>query len=119
MAQSCGAPTRLAEVVAELHVMWRMTVAWQGNRRADGGLEVAALAVWDCGLEGYWLREAPSEPIREGEVDERSTLRVRRTTAKGLWQSIADLLPGDEQLIDVDESRAEADGSGAGPNEPE
>jgi hypothetical protein len=91
-----GAPARLAEVLANLNCMWRMTVAWQG--RADE-LEVAALAVWDCGLEGYWIRDAPAEPVAKGQVDADSELKVRRTNFKELWQMITDLLPNSDQLF--------------------
>lgn len=103
IAEACGVPLRLAEVIAELNHMWRMTVVWRGRDQEGEGADVAALAVWDCGVEGYWLRESPVEPVREGDVDERTPLRVRRTTAKELWQRITDLLPDAEQLLDVEE----------------
>ncbi|WP_327695382.1 hypothetical protein [Streptomyces sp. NBC_00459] len=95
-----GAPVRLAEVLAQLNCMWRMTVVWQGDgpTRNAGGAAVSALAVWDCGLEGYWLRELPAEPVVDGQVDASSELKVRRTSAKELWQLITDLLPDGSQL---------------------
>ena len=102
VAEAAGAPVRLAEVLAQLNCMWRMTVVWQGvgeERGEGGGLAVSALAVWDCGLEGYWLRELPAEPVVEGQVDASSELRVRRTSAKELWQLITDLLPDGAQLV--------------------
>ncbi|MGW1727390.1 hypothetical protein ACWCQK_31290 [Streptomyces sp. NPDC002306] len=100
VAEAAGAPVRLAEVLAQLNCMWRITVAWQGKApaRGKGGLAVSALAVWDCGFEGYWLRELPAEPVVEGEVDAGSDLRVRRTSAKELWRLITDLLPDGPQL---------------------
>ncbi|MFF4837877.1 hypothetical protein [Streptomyces sp. NPDC001315] len=98
VAETAGAPVRLAEVLAHLNCMWRITVAWQGAEASGSELAVSALAVWDCGLEGYWLRELPAEPIAEGQVDASSELRVRRTSAKELWQLITDLLPDGEQL---------------------
>ncbi|MFD9001872.1 hypothetical protein ACFV0T_13005 [Streptomyces sp. NPDC059582] len=103
IAEAAGAPVRLAEVLAQLNCMWRITVAWQGEgpTRGSGGLAVSALAVWDCGLEGYWLRELPAEPVVEGQVDAGSELRVRRTSAKELWRMITDLLPDGPQLAEA------------------
>ncbi|MFE2584701.1 hypothetical protein [Streptomyces sp. NPDC059378] len=103
VAEAAGAPVRLAEVLAQLNCMWRITVAWQGEgpTRRSGGLAVSALAVWDCGLEGYWLRELPAEPVIEGQVDAGSELRVRRTSAKELWRMVTDLLPDGRQLSEA------------------
>jgi hypothetical protein len=100
VAETTGAPLRLTEILAELNCMWRMTVVWQGGGEATGpdGLSVSALSVWDCGIEGYWLRELPAEPVSDGDVDESSELRVRRTSAKELWRMITDLLPDETQL---------------------
>ncbi|MDT0613579.1 hypothetical protein [Streptomyces lancefieldiae] len=100
VAEATGAPVRLAEVLAELNCMWRMTVVWQGDgpARTDSGLAVSALAVWDCGVEGYWVRELPAEPVADGQVDAASELRVRRVSAKELWQRVTDLLPDGAQL---------------------
>ncbi|GGR73380.1 hypothetical protein GCM10010252_09910 [Streptomyces aureoverticillatus] len=99
IAEAVGAPARLAEVLAQLNCMWRMTVAWPGGAGAPDGLGVSALAVWDCGLEGYWVRESPAEPVREGQVKASSELKVRRVTAKDLWERITDLLPDQDQLL--------------------
>ncbi|KUF17555.1 hypothetical protein [Streptomyces silvensis] len=99
MAGSVAAPVRLAEVLAQLNCMWRLTVVWPGGEGDADGLGVSALAVWDCGLEGYWVRELPAEPIREGQADESSELKVRRVTAKEIWERITDLLPDQEQLL--------------------
>ncbi|MFJ6127068.1 hypothetical protein ACIQKE_18470 [Streptomyces griseoviridis] len=103
VAEAVGAPLRLAEVLAQLNCMWRMTVVWQGATApgSEEGLAVSALAVWDCGLEGYWLRELPAEPVAEGQVDADSALRVRRTSSRELWQLITDLLPDGDQLRPV------------------
>jgi hypothetical protein len=108
VAEAAGAPVRLAEVLSQLNCMWRMTVAWKGTEAQatlENGLAVSALAVWDCGIEGYWLRELPAEPVVDGRVDESSELRVRRTTAKELWQMITDLLPDGAQLAPVPQDR--------------
>ncbi|WP_405659638.1 hypothetical protein [Streptomyces sp. RK9] len=99
IAEAVGAPARLAEVLSHLNCMWRMTVAWPGGADVPDGLGVSALAVWDCGLEGYWVREAPAEPVREGQVDDSSELKVRRITAKEIWERITDLLPDQDQLL--------------------
>ncbi|MFD9069421.1 hypothetical protein [Streptomyces lasiicapitis] len=99
VAEDVDAPVRLAEVLSQLNCMWRMTVVWPGAKGTADDLGVSALAVWDCGLEGYWVREAPAEPVREGQVDASSELKVRRVTAKELWERITDLLPDQDQLL--------------------
>lgn len=101
VAKEAGAPVRLAEIVAQLNCTWRMTVVWQGEgqTRTESGLAVSSLAVWDCGLEGYWLRELPAEPLSEGQVDGSSELRIRQVSAKELWNRITDLLPDGSQLV--------------------
>ncbi|MFE1254428.1 hypothetical protein [Streptomyces fungicidicus] len=103
VAEMTGAPSRLAEVLAHLNCMWRMTVVWKGPGEKSGpdGLSVKVLSVWDCGLEGYWLRELPTEPVRDGQVDASSDLRVRRTSAKELWRLMTDLLPDAVQIAAV------------------
>ncbi|MET7292387.1 hypothetical protein ABZS79_09615 [Streptomyces griseoloalbus] len=101
VAEATDAPVRLTEVLSQLNCMWRMTVAWKGSdaqTTPGSGLAESALAVWDCGIEGYWLRELPAEPVIDGQVDKSSELRVRRTTARELWQMITDLLPDGAQL---------------------
>ena len=100
VAEAVGGPLRLAEVLAQLNCMWRMTIVWKGaeEQQNEDGLGVSALSVWDCGLEGYWVREVPAEPILDGQVDSDSELKVRRTSAKQLWQLITELLPDGAQL---------------------
>ncbi|CCK28238.1 hypothetical protein BN159_3859 [Streptomyces davaonensis JCM 4913] len=108
VADAAGAPVRMAEVLSQLNCMWRMTVVWKGDetqKTLSNGLAVSALAVWDCGIEGYWLRELPAEPTVEGQVDENSELRVRRTSAKELWQMITDLLPDGAQLVSTGQAQ--------------
>lgn len=98
VARETGAPERLVEVLAQLNCMWRMTVVWKNAHAENPEPTFTGLAVWDCGLEGYWVRELPAEPVREGDVTLESPLRVRRTNAKELWQAIADLLPEGSEL---------------------
>lgn len=98
VVRETGAPARLVEVLAQLNCMWRMTVVWKNAHVEDPEPTFKGLAVWDCGMEGYWIRELPAEPVREGEVTLESPLRVRRTNAKELWQMIADLLPEGSEL---------------------
>ncbi|MEV6956405.1 hypothetical protein [Streptomyces sp. NPDC051183] len=97
-ARETGAPARLVEVLAQLNCMWRMTVVWKNAHVENPEPTFTGLAVWDCGMEGYWVRELPAEPVREGEVTLESPLRVRRTNAKELWQAIAGLLPEGSEL---------------------
>lgn len=102
VAEAAGAPVRMAEALSQLNCMWRMTVVWKGaeeQKTLGNGLAVSAFAVWDCGIEGYWVRELPVEPVGEGQVDANSELRVRRTSAKELWQLITDLLPDGAQIV--------------------
>ncbi|MFH8795764.1 hypothetical protein [Streptomyces sp. NPDC017941] len=99
ITEAVHAPARLTEILAQLNCMWRMTVARPGGEGHPDGLGLAGLAVWDCGIEGYWVREAPAEPIHEGQVEMSSELRVRRVTAKEIWQRITDLLPDQDQLL--------------------
>ncbi|MGW0361896.1 hypothetical protein [Streptomyces sp. NPDC002990] len=98
VVRETGAPARLVEVLAQLNCMWRMTVAWKNAHVENPEPTFTGLAVWDCGMEGYWVRELPVEPVREGEVSLESPLRIRRTDAKELWQMIADLLPEGSEL---------------------
>ncbi|MFJ3722042.1 hypothetical protein ACIPYQ_05645 [Streptomyces sp. NPDC090045] len=98
VVRETGAPARLVEVLAQLNCMWRMTVVWKNAHVENPEPTFTGLAVWDCGMEGYWVRELPVEPVREGDVTLESPLRVRRTNAKELWQAIADLLPEGSEL---------------------
>ncbi|MEU7724825.1 hypothetical protein AB0B78_06240 [Streptomyces sp. NPDC040724] len=98
VVRETGAPARLVEVLAQLNCMWRMTVVWKNVHVENPEPTFTGLAVWDCGMEGYWVRELPVEPVREGDVTLESPLRVRRTNAKELWQAIADLLPEGSEL---------------------
>ncbi|MDQ1655663.1 MAG: hypothetical protein QOD41_746 [Cryptosporangiaceae bacterium] len=81
------ARSALVDVITALNSSWRITTTWAA------GAEVRCIAVWDCGPYGYWHRELPAEPIREGEVGPESTLRIVPVTAARLWELLGDLLP--------------------------
>ncbi|MBZ2410093.1 hypothetical protein HX747_25350 [Streptomyces sp. L06] len=105
-AAASSAPVRLAEVLAQLNTMWRLTVVWQ-DAAGSGGPGARALAVWDCGVEGYWVRELPAEPVAEGEVAPATTLKARRSSPREIWSLITGLLP------EADELRAPAPAEGS------
>ncbi|MHC8561207.1 hypothetical protein ACW23B_04920 [Streptomyces albidoflavus] len=104
-AAASSAPTRLAEVLAQLNTMWRITVVWR-DAAGSGGPEARALAVWDCGLKGVLGAGTPAEPVAEGEVDPATTLKARRSSAREIWSLITGLLP------EADELRAPAPAEG-------
>ncbi|MFJ7960409.1 histidine kinase [Streptomyces sp. NPDC096319] len=89
---------RLAELVVELRAQWRMTAAWQGHREGAAGVVARAVAAWDCGPLGYWLRELPAEPLAEGAATADSPFRLRRVAAKRIWQELTALLPDASEL---------------------
>ncbi|MFC9394000.1 histidine kinase [Streptomyces sp. NPDC057027] len=93
-----GVAARLAELVVELRSQWRMTAAWQGRRDGAQGVVARAVAVWDCGPLGYWLRELPAEPLAEGGAQAGSPFRLRRVAAKRVWQELTALLPDATEL---------------------
>ncbi|WP_431043785.1 hypothetical protein ACQUSR_19100 [Streptomyces sp. P1-3] len=100
-----GAPrepelTELTELILAMNAMWRVTTAWDGKHEAERAAMVRALAVWDCGPRGYWIRVKPEEPILEGQVGPESELCLVRTTTREIWEKITDLLPDKADLID-------------------
>ncbi|MFI6091366.1 hypothetical protein [Streptomyces sp. NPDC051218] len=90
----------LTELVMAMNSMWRITTAWDGKHEGERVAMVRALAVWDCGPRGYWVREKPEEPIVEGQVGPESELLLVRTRNGKIWEKITDLLPDKEELID-------------------
>ena len=100
-AGSLGEPelNELAELVMSMNSMWRITTAWDGKHEGERAAMVRALAVWDCGPRGYWVREKPEEPILEGQVGPESELCLVRTRNGKIWEKITDLLPDKDDLI--------------------
>ncbi|MVO83849.1 hypothetical protein GPA10_03480 [Streptomyces sp. p1417] len=87
--------TALVDLTLNLDATWRMTTAWG----AENAQSVRSIAVWDCGVHGYWLRVQPEEPIQEGQVGPGSTLRLVRSSAGEVWDKLADLLPEKDELL--------------------
>ncbi|WP_308402198.1 hypothetical protein [Streptomyces telluris] len=92
--------TEFGDLVMALDSHWRVTVAWGGKREGEQEATVRALAVWDGGPRGYWIREQPEEPIEPGQVGPDSALHLVATSPGEVWDKIADLLPDTEDLID-------------------
>ncbi|WP_406137901.1 hypothetical protein [Streptomyces sp. NBC_01089] len=91
--------SEFTELVMDLNAMWRITTAWDGKHDGERAAMVRALAVWDCGPRGYWVREKPEEPILDGQVGPESELCLVRTRNGKIWEKITHLLPDQEDLI--------------------
>ncbi|MDT0613570.1 hypothetical protein [Streptomyces lancefieldiae] len=87
------------DLVVSLNATWRITTAWDGEHDGERAAMVRALAVWDCGPLGHWVREQPEEPIMPGQVGPDSRLVVVRSDAAEVWGKITDLLPDREDLL--------------------
>ncbi|MFH9723566.1 histidine kinase [Streptomyces sp. NPDC017254] len=96
-ADDTAAP--LAELIVEVRSNWRMTSAWQGRQDGVRGVTARAVAAWDCGPLGYWLRELPAEPLAEGGASADSAFRLRRVAPKRIWQELTGLLPDEAELV--------------------
>ncbi|MFJ9540581.1 hypothetical protein ACIRPX_25355 [Streptomyces sp. NPDC101225] len=96
------------ELVMALNATWRVTTAWDGKHDGERAAMVRALAVWDCGPRGYWVREKPEEPIVDGQVGPESALCLVRTRNGEIWEKITDLLPDKEDLIGDEDDPADA-----------
>lgn len=92
--------SQFLDLVAALNATWRITVAWDGKHEGERAAMVRALAVWDCGPLGYWVREQPEEPIMPGQVGPDSALVVVSSNSAEVWEKITDLLPDRKDLID-------------------
>ncbi|GAB2780203.1 hypothetical protein GCM10027073_11120 [Streptomyces chlorus] len=90
---------RFRHLVVSLNATWRITMAWDGEHDGERAAMVRALAVWDCGPLGHWIREQPEEPIMPGQVGPDSPLVLVRSHAAEVWQKITDLLPDREELL--------------------
>jgi hypothetical protein len=88
-----------ADLVAALNCTWRVTTAWDTRQDGERAAAIRALAVWDCGPLGYWIRERPEEPILPGQVGPDSDLHLVRAGSGELWDRLADLLPDVEDLM--------------------
>jgi hypothetical protein len=64
----------------------------------SGDAGVSSIAIWDCGELGYWQRELPAEPIKEGQISPDSPLRLVQVPAKRVWKLIGDLLPNRDEI---------------------
>ncbi|MER0240731.1 hypothetical protein AAHZ94_01545 [Streptomyces sp. HSW2009] len=90
----------LSDLVLSMNSMWRITSVWDGNHEGERSAMVRALAVWDCGPRGYWVREKPEEPILEGQVGPDSALKLVRVSPGRVWERITDLLPDKNELAE-------------------
>ncbi|MEV0981303.1 hypothetical protein [Streptomyces sp. NPDC049915] len=90
--------SRFLELVVSLNATWRITTAWDGRHEGQESTMIRALAVWDCGPLGYWIREQPEEPIMPGQVGPDTALVLAKSTAGEVWEKITDLLPDKEEL---------------------
>jgi hypothetical protein len=88
------------ELVVSLNATWRITTAWDGKHDGQTSAMIRALAVWDCGPLGYWIREQPEEPILPGQVGPDSALVLVKSDSAEVWEKITDLLPDRDELID-------------------
>ncbi|SNX63195.1 hypothetical protein SAMN06272735_4997 [Streptomyces sp. TLI_55] len=89
----------LRDLVVSLNSTWRITTAWDGRQDGKDTTMIRALAVWDCGPLGHWIREQPEEPILPGQVGPDSALVLVRSNAAEVWEKITDLLPDREELL--------------------
>ena len=88
-------------VLAHLEGSWRVTAAWGPKPEHS-----RALAVWDCGGGGFWVRTTPAEPITEStRLDEVATFVP--TSAADVWSALTDLLPSKAELLDAVRQPAE------------
>lgn len=88
-----------ADLVAALNSTWRVTTVWDGTHDGERAANLRALAVWDCGPLGYWIRELPEEPVLPGRLSPTTPLHLRRTTAGEVWERLGDLLPEKGDLV--------------------
>ncbi|MEW1862858.1 hypothetical protein AB0399_21255 [Streptomyces sp. NPDC088194] len=91
-----------ADLVCALAGTWRVTVVWGAppTPAAEPVTALRALAVWDCGALGYWVREQPEEPILPGGVAPTTPLHLTPATTSTLWTRLTDLLPDQPELAD-------------------
>ncbi|MEU6442679.1 hypothetical protein [Streptomyces sp. NPDC047046] len=85
--------TELVALILAMNSMWRITTAWNGEHEGEQAAMVRALAAWDCGPHGSWVREKPAEPVLDGQVGPDSELVLVRTPSRAIWEKITELLP--------------------------
>lgn len=88
------------DLVLALNATWRVTVGWDGTHEGERTAMVRALAAWDCGPLGYWVRERPEEPVMPGQVAPESPLAVAWTAPGAMWDRLTDLLPDTGDMAD-------------------
>ncbi|BBB00097.1 hypothetical protein RVR_6998 [Actinacidiphila reveromycinica] len=90
----------LADLVCSLDCAWRVTVVWGAppTPSEEPVTALRALAVWDCGGRGYWVREQPEEPILPGAVVAATPLRLVPVGTSVVWARLTDLLPDRAEL---------------------
>ncbi|MFF7732405.1 hypothetical protein [Streptomyces sp. NPDC007984] len=93
---------RFLDLVVSLNATWRITTAWDGEHEGQRSTMIRALAVWDCGPFGYWIRVRPEEPIMPGQVGPDSALVLVKSNSAEVWEKITDLLPDKEELLVAD-----------------
>jgi hypothetical protein len=93
-----------ADLVCALDRTWRVTVVWGAppTSAAEPVTALRALAVWDCGHLGYWVREQPEEPVLPGAVHPATPLHLVPASTSTLWTRLTDLLPDPPELADED-----------------
>ncbi|MFE5754185.1 hypothetical protein ACFQ7I_10855 [Streptomyces massasporeus] len=91
------------DMVISLNATWRITAAWDGEHEGQRSTMLRALAAWDCGPLGYWIREQPEEPILPGQVDPDSALVLVKSNSVEVWGRSPNLLPDKEELLVADE----------------
>ncbi|MEW2807535.1 hypothetical protein AB0929_10520 [Streptomyces massasporeus] len=91
------------DLVVSLNATWRITTAWDGEHEGQRSTMIRALAAWDCGPLGYWIREQPEEPIMPGQVGPDSALVLVKSNSAEVWEKITDLLPDKEELLVADQ----------------
>ena len=90
------------DLVVSLNATWRITTVWDGEHEGQRSTMIRALAVWDCGPFGYWIRVRPEEPIMPGQVGPDSALVLVKSNSAEVWEKITDLLPDKEELLVAD-----------------
>ncbi|MGW2821687.1 hypothetical protein ACWC24_11860 [Streptomyces sp. NPDC001443] len=99
--------SEFTELIMALNATWRISTAWDGKHEGERAAMIRALAVWDCGPHGYWVREEPEEPILDGQVGPESRLRLVHRRNGEIWEKITDLLPDKSDLFGTEETPAQ------------